>query len=462
MTDELGNVEGIESEIAEEPDVATQPEATDAEAVIETIEAEDPEAVDAPELIAAPDADVEDLDFNWGDDAEDVAGGDDGADITLPEGLEGAEEAPKKKTGLYIGIAAAAVVVIAVIVFCIVKFGGGGIGNGDVAAKVNGDKITIAQLDAEIAKIKLQNPTIFDTAQGGMEEGAVRQTLLNELINRVLIEQEAAKQGIEVTDAEVTEQVDAIKAGYADETAFNEAMEGAGYTLDTLQTQIKYDLYARALIEKQVPDSSVTDEEIKEYYEQNKDTFVEAAGKRASHILFAADDKSTAEKVLKDLKKSTDLEKDFAAAAKEHSTDTASAANGGDLGWPTSAYVENFQKALDKLDVDEMSDLVKTEYGYHIILVTDERNESTQKLEDVTDQIRDTLLNQKKNDAYTKMLEDLNAAAKIEILDPQVKEYEAKQEAEAASTTTDSGTDAATTGDTEATTDAETGEAATE
>jgi parvulin-like peptidyl-prolyl isomerase len=359
---------------------------------------------------------------------------DDAADPTVPRQSDAASSDGAKKPGkklpigLIAGIGAAALVVVVVAVLFLTGVIGSGI-SGDVAAKVNSQKITIKQLDAEIAKIKLQNPQIFDAANGGMDEDLVRKQLLDELINRVLIQEAAEKEGVKASDEDVQTQIDSIKAGYPDDAGFEDALKSAGYTLDSLKEQIKYDLYAQGLISAKVPDDSVTAEEIQKYYDENKANYVDAAGKKASHILFAAEDKKKAQSVLADLKKSTDLEKDFAEAAKKYSTDTASATNGGDLGWPTQAYVEDFQKALDKLDVNEMSDLVKTEYGYHIILATDERKESTKPFDEVKDQIKETLLNEKRNTEYTTLLETLKKEAKITILDPAIKAYDKKAEA---------------------------------
>ncbi|MDR1412648.1 MAG: SurA N-terminal domain-containing protein [Actinomycetes bacterium] len=359
----------------------------------------------------------------------------------LPNFAEPGKTTHKNRIWLFAGIGALVVVIAVVAVVLLSKNGGFvGLGQGELAAKVNNEVITVKQLDAEIAKIKLQSPQIFD-AETGMEEAVVRKSLLDELINRLLIEETAAKEGIEVGDTEVQEQIDSIKAGYEDEAAFDEALKNAGYTVETLSSQIRYDLFLQGLITKTVPDDSVTDADAQAYYDANKTEFVEAAGKKASHILFDANDKEKAQGVLDDLKKSTDLEKDFAEAAKEHSTDTATAENGGDLGWPTTGYVEAFQAALDKLDIDEISNLVKTEFGYHIIMATDERQESTKSFDEVQQEIKDQLLNTKRSESYQELLESLRASAKIEILDPAIVAYDKEQQESTTPTPDSSGTD---------------------
>lgn len=290
-----------------------------------------------------------------------------------------------------------------------------GCSSAKLAAKVNGEKITAAQLDSQLAQLKIQSPSLFE-AGSGMTEDSVRAALLDELINRELLTQEAATRKIEVTDAEIDKELETVRSGYTDEAAFTSALEAQGYTLESAREQIKWYLLSDKLLANEVPDKSVTDAEIKAYYEANPSNYTVEASKRASHILFDADDKATAEKVLAEVKGGGD----FAALAKKYSKDPGSAKNGGDLGWPTVAYVKEFEAAVADLKVGEISGLVKTEFGYHIITVTDERDAGLQPLADVTADIRKTLLSQKRDAAYNSLLEKLRAAAKIEIIDEKV------------------------------------------
>lgn len=290
------------------------------------------------------------------------------------------------------------------------------------AATVDGKAITKKALDAEVAKLKLQSPALFDKNSGGMDEGTIRSTLLDELISQQLMNDEAKKQNIKVTDAEIENNLKMLKAGYSDEKQFEAALKTAGYTLDTLKDQIKWQLLSTKLLEKLVPASSVNDREAKAYYDANKSSYKVTAAKRVSHILFASDDEDSAKKVLAELQNGAD----FAAMAKKYSTDTASARNGGDLGWPTQAYVQEFQDAVDKLKKGEMSGLVKSAYGWHIIKVTDERQAGTQTFEEAKDSIKQTLLSAKRSDRYKTLLSDLKKDADIVIYDKAVKAAQAK------------------------------------
>lgn len=305
----------------------------------------------------------------------------------------------------------------------------------EIAATVDDAEITVAQLDAEMAKLKLQNPEIFNVEKGGMDEGTVRSSMLDELINQQLLTAKAEAEGIKVDDAEIQKQIDSLKAGYGGEEQFNEALKSAGFTIDTLKENYRWQILSSELLNKLVPETSVTDADIEKYYKDNKANMKIDAAKRASHILFDTKDKELAKEVLAKLEAGGDFE----ALAKQYSKD-GSAANGGDLGWPTAPYVSSFQKALDKLDKGEMSGLVNSEYGWHIIKVTDVRKAGVATLEEKKDEIRQTLLNEKRSEAYQTLLNDLRSAAKIEILDPKVKAAgAAAQPEESAVPTQDSG-----------------------
>lgn len=287
----------------------------------------------------------------------------------------------------------------------------------DDAATVDGKPITVKALDAEVAKLKLQSPALFDKNSGGMDEGMIRSALLDELISQQLLGEEAEKKNVTVSDAEVENNIKTLKAGYSDEKQFEAALKTAGYTLDTLKDQVRWQLLSTKVLEKLVPASAVNDREAQVYYDANKGSYQVTAAKRASHILFAADDEDSAKKVLAELQNGAD----FAEMAKKYSTDTASARNGGDLGWPTQAYVKEFQDAIDKLDKGEMSGLVKSAYGWHIIKITDERQAGTQTFDQAKDAIKQTLLSAKRSDRYKTLLSDLKKDAKIVIYDKSVK-----------------------------------------
>jgi foldase protein PrsA len=293
-----------------------------------------------------------------------------------------------------------------------------GCGNKGVAARVNGQAIMETELTTQLEQLKKQYPQMFtgSDAQGRLLD--FKQRLLENLVNQALIEQAAKDKGINVTDSDIQKQVDQLKSGFKDQAAFEQALKSAGMTVDQLRSQIKNQLVTQKLVETLSANQKVTDAEIKAYYDKNKSQFYESAAKRASHILFKSADKATAKKVLAQLQ---DGSTSIAAAAKKYSIDTASATKGGDLGWPTQPYVPEFQAALDKLSKGQMSGLVESQYGIHIIKVTDVRSGSQKTLAEVKSQIQQIIIQQRRSDAYQQFLNDLRKQAKIEYIEADLK-----------------------------------------
>lgn len=293
----------------------------------------------------------------------------------------------------------------------------GGCKSADVAAKVNGDRISLEELDKQVEQLKKQYPDMFEGTDGEGRLIDFKQRLLDSLINQKLIEQAAVDKGLKVTDAEVAKQVEQLKTGFKDDAQFQSALKSANMTLESLTKQIRDQLITQKLIESLAKDTKVPEAELKTYFEKNKAQFSQAAAKRATHILFKPEDKKTAQQVLDQIKNGGD----FAALAKQYSVDTATKANGGDLGWPTTPYVPEFEAALAKLGKGKTSGLVQTPYGWHIIRVTDIRTATQKKFADVKDQIEQILIQQRRADAYQKFLDDLRKKAKIEILVEELK-----------------------------------------
>lgn len=291
-------------------------------------------------------------------------------------------------------------------------------GSGDDVARVNGDAITRAEFDAILAMAETQNPTAFAGSEDTTALLDYKRSLLQTLIENQLVRQAAEKEGAEVTDADIDEQIAVVAAGFADEEALNTALADAGMTADDLRDNVRDSLLYEFLYNKVAPEVEVTDERLASYYEENAEMFVTPAQSQLSHILFDLDDKATAEKVLAEIQGGAD----FAALAKEHSLDPGSGANGGDLGWSsTDAYVPEFKDAADALAKGEVSDLVESQFGWHIILKVDEAEAVQQTLEEVSSTIRDTLTQDGRDEAFAAYMEKFKTDSDIEILDEKLK-----------------------------------------
>jgi len=284
----------------------------------------------------------------------------------------------------------------------------------DIAAKVNGDSIPTSAVNDQLEQLKKQYPTMFTGADGEGRLLDFKQRIVDNLVNAKLVEQAAKQKGISVSDSEIQKQIDQLKSGFKDQAQFEAALKSAGMTLDSLKASIRSTLVTTKLTEQLVANMQVTDQEIKDYYNNNKTQFAQKAQKRSSHILFKATDKAKAQKVLNQLKARSIT---FSAAAKKYSIDTATASKGGDLGWPNgTTYVPEFTAAVEKLAKGKMSGLVQSTYGWHIIVVTDTRPAKQQQLAEVKEQIQQIIIAKRKAEAYQKFLDELRASAKIEIL----------------------------------------------
>jgi len=254
-------------------------------------------------------------------------------------------------------------------------------------ATVNGTSITKDQLYAKLVEA------------GG--EGT-----LQSLITTTLVDQEAKKANITATtDEDINNEVAELTAQFGGEEALNNALDQSGMTMDDLKKQMPIQVQMRKILEPQV---TVTDEEIKTYYDANKASYDTAEQVRASHIL--VETKEEADAISKQLKEGAD----FATLASEKSADTGSKDKGGDLDYFTrDAMVAEFSDAAFKLKVGETSEPVKSDYGYHIIKVTDHKDAKTSTLEEKKEEIRKLLITQKISQKSSTWLDEITKNATI-------------------------------------------------
>lgn len=292
-------------------------------------------------------------------------------------------------------------------------------GSNEVAARVNGEEISRAELDEQVELLRAQSPQMFEGEEGESRILDFRRRLLESMIDNLLVKQAAEERGVAVGDDEIDAQIDDLRAGFPSEEEFESALADANLTLSDLRDQIREQLTTQRLMEELAGDDGVTDAEVEEYYEDNKSQFAEQAATRSSHILFDLEDRATAEQVLDEVRDGGDFEE----LAREHSIDPGSASQGGDLGWsdPSRPFVPEFTEAMDDLDVGEVSDLIETDFGWHIIKIEERREERQKPLSDVADQIEQMILQQRNAEAYQEFLDELRAEASIEILIEELK-----------------------------------------
>ncbi|MET3696236.1 foldase protein PrsA [Bacillus oleivorans] len=229
---------------------------------------------------------------------------------------------------------------------------------------------------------------------------------LDLLITNEIIELESEKQNVSVSAEEINEEVQVLMDSYGGEENFNMVLESSGVSLDSLKSDIKTYLLTEKLMAPQI---EITEEEMQTYFEENKDMFAQAEQVEASHIL--VEDEATAQEV----KEKLDSGEDFAALAQEYSTDTANAEAGGDLGFfGRGEMAEAFEEAAFSLEVNQVSDPVETEHGFHIIKVTDKQEAKEANFEESKEEIEQTLFDEEVSAQYSTWLESLKGDYEIE------------------------------------------------
>lgn len=249
----------------------------------------------------------------------------------------------------------------------------------DVVASVNGEEIT--------------KDDLYETLTDKYGASAV-----NALIEEKIIDMEAEKAKIKISDDDIAAEMQNYADSVGGQQALDMFMMQQGITKEDLEKEIVQYLKIEKLIG---PKIDVTEEEMKEHFEENKESFNEEEQVQASHIL--VEDEETA----KEVKEKVDAGEDFAELAKEYSTDPGSKDNGGDLGYfGKGKMVKEFEEAAFALEVDGVSDIVKSENGYHIIKVTGKKEAKEAVFEDVKEEIKETLFNKELQTEYPTWLNE--------------------------------------------------------
>ena len=245
---------------------------------------------------------------------------------------------------------------------------------GGVAATVNGVEIPEDKVTQAIQDIRAQMSLTEEDAWGqwladnDYTPESVREEIVNSFVDQELVKQGGEAEGITADPTEIDQYVETMRGHYDSDSAWAEALEAVGMTEDEYRDNIALSLVSQQLQEKVGEGAAEpTDEEVLE----SAKTYVSSydGAKKSSHILFEASDEAQAQEVLDKINAG---ELDFATAAESYSKDTASAAEGGNVGWDRlSNLVTEYTTALADLNKGDVSGLVTSTYGIHIIQCTD-------------------------------------------------------------------------------------------
>lgn len=288
-------------------------------------------------------------------------------------------------------------------------------------ATVNGETISNDQLDRELAGIQgrmaRQGQPVPDEALA-----QIRGRVLDQLIGETLLFQESQKLKIRVDDQKIQGQIDEMAQGFEDKAAFDLALANAGLSREVLTERLGRQMAIQQLIEEKiVAGVQVAEARADEFYKANPEVFVQPEQVRARHILIRTEAeadaaaKTEARKQIDGLRQKAVDGADFAELAKTHSQDPGSKEKGGDLGFfARGQMVKPFEDTAFALKENEISQVVESPFGFHLIQVTGRKPAETVAYETVKPRILEHLKQQairEKLDAY---VDGLRQGAKIE------------------------------------------------
>jgi parvulin-like peptidyl-prolyl isomerase len=284
----------------------------------------------------------------------------------------------------------------------------------DVAAIVNGEKITISEINR--------------TVQAMPQYQKLQLEILEDMIVKTLIYQESVKDGISVEKSEVDKGFNEYmeKLSLSDEVVKQE-MKRMNITEATMKEEIQKLLMVERFLKKRSKslDLSVTDEEVKAFYDERPETFNKPERIQVSHILIKCSPGADQAEEDAAIKKIADVqaalkkgEGTFADLAKKYSEDSSSAPSGGDLKGEitrNSPLPKSFLDAAFALNKGQVSDAVKSVIGYHLIKVTDKKPAEVTPFSEIKEALKFRLLEQKSNIEMKQYVDSLVDKSDIEI-----------------------------------------------
>lgn len=289
----------------------------------------------------------------------------------------------------------------------------------DPIARINGETITKAELEAAIRSIELQN--------GGRNVPAERRDeiyrgILDNLVSIRVLRQEVTERHMTASDAEITAHVNELRKQFPNEAAFNQAMAAQHISPTKLRDDARMDLLVNRLLENEVNGKlSVKPADVSAFYEKNPDKFKQPESVHVSHILVIvpqgadAQAKAAAKARAEEALKAVRTGQDFAAVARQYSQD-GSAQRGGDLGFvPRGQTAPAFENVAFALQPGQISDVVESPFGFHVIKMIERRPGHAVPFAQAAGQIEQYLQQQQRQTLGKAFVDGLKAKRKVEV-----------------------------------------------
>ncbi len=290
---------------------------------------------------------------------------------------------------------------------------------GDKAAEINGVIITKKQFEKEL-NIHLERVARQGRQLPDSQLASLKKDILDGLIERELLYQESQKAGIKVKQAAIDEQLADIKKRFPSDDQFKSALAQMNLTEVEVRTQIERGLAIRELIDQKITSKiTITDAQTKAYYDGNPQMFNQPEQVKASHILIkvepgaAETQKTEARKKIETVQQKVKNGDDFAQLAKDYS-EGPSKTRGGDLGYfRRGQMVKPFEDVAFAMQKNEVSDIVETRFGYHLIKVYDKKPAKILAYADVKDKLTERVKQEEVEKQATQYISQLKKEAKI-------------------------------------------------
>jgi peptidyl-prolyl cis-trans isomerase C len=302
---------------------------------------------------------------------------------------------------------------------------------GTVAA-VNGAVITEKDLDMELSVMSQQLGDIDELDDEQLSK--IKEDLLENLVSRKVLYQESQRKGIEIDEAAVGERLANMKKQFPEEDDFKKMLEKMNLNEEILKSKLREGMSIQALIDREVISVlTISDTDAKKYYDENADLFKQGEKIEARHILVKVEEgadesvKAEALEKMKKIRKELTSGEDFAGLAEKYS-DCPSGARGGDLGsFGRGQMVKSFEDAVFSMKEGEISDIVETQFGYHLIKAGKRTPEVITGYEDIKDKLMQYLKQMKTEEEVKKYIEKRKEQAEIERFLPEVTQQDAAE-----------------------------------
>lgn len=278
-----------------------------------------------------------------------------------------------------------------------------------ILATVNGEPVTLSELERLLQPVYKQYEQIYKGDELEQYKADARDQLLEQLIENKLILQKAKKDGIEIKESAMEEELADIRDKFGSMDDFKAALEKEGMTLEQYKKDLAEQLTIKAMIERElVNKAKVRPEEIESYYNGSKGEFIRPELVRLGHILIKGDRKDR-EQLIQDIYKQLTEGKDFSQLAEKYS-------DAEDLGFiPVDQLKPELKELVESLKVGEYSKIIKTDIGWHIIRIVDKKPPETITLSAAWDDIENKIFMKKLNREHKKWVEILRQKAHIEV-----------------------------------------------